>query len=259
MRLDEILTVADVAYDVGIREIQVSGGEPFLSPYLIPLVAHLRKYADIEIGCATNASLVTSKLVKTLQEANVALNVNIPSANSSRYHAITGGGDLSTVKDHLKWLIREGVHISINCVMAPDRRKDYLSAIDLATDMRLKIKIIPQLFSDVQSILEEMHWFERYMDFHASNSLPSTSQRKRWTKSDGMFEIEVQLVDHPCIQGNCSLCRDYGEIRLLPDGVLMPCILKRDRQYPLKIGSGGISADNVRKTLESSWIDFTQS
>ncbi len=258
LELQELVQVVAEFYKYGVREIQISGGEPILSKNFMPLLQNLGQYADLDIGFATNGSRLDLETIGVIKDNSVSVNINVPSADSARYSLLTGGGNLSTVLNNIRLLMGENIPICLNTVLMPGSREDCISAIDLAIKTGIKIKILPQLFTDVAAIQKEIEWFKSYVITLGAPLEANSSQRLRWEyKVEGKTN-EIHLLQNPCNLNQCDVCFDYGEIRLLPIGALMPCIKENKRTNSVMDESGRLDISGIQSKLERTWIEFTQ-
>ena len=71
LSLDEFVKIILALKERPLKEIQFSGGEPFLNPDTIKMIEWAHKNTDYEIGCATNMSLLNNSLIKRLSKKRV--------------------------------------------------------------------------------------------------------------------------------------------------------------------------------------------
>jgi GTP 3',8-cyclase len=258
LELQELFQVVAESYKYGVREIQISGGEPVLSKNFIPLLQNLGQYSDLDIGFATNGSRLDIETIGIIKDNFVSVNINMPSANSTRYTLLTGGGNLSKVLNTIRLLMDENIPICLNTVLMPGLREDCISAIDLAKKLGLKIKILPQLFTDVVAIQKETEWFMSYATTIGTPIEATNPQRLRWEYDVRGFTNEIHLLQNPCNLNQCDLCLDYGEIRLQPDGALMPCIKENKKTNSVLDEFGRLDIFGIQSKLERTWIEFSQ-
>jgi cyclic pyranopterin phosphate synthase len=91
----EIERVVQVAIELGVTHVKLTGGEPTLRRDLLDIIARLRGLGGIELSMTTNGLRLES-IAADLREAGLdRLTVSIDSLRPDRYTEITGGGRLS--------------------------------------------------------------------------------------------------------------------------------------------------------------------
>jgi cyclic pyranopterin phosphate synthase len=76
----------------------------------------------------------------------------------------------------------------------------------------------------------------------------------KWIIQSGDHQTSVLYIDSPCFRRDIKTCRNYGEIRVLPDFKLQSCILK-EANVQLNLDEG---KDYVINQFEGLWNDFNQ-
>lgn len=69
-----------------------------------------------------------------------------------------------------------------------------------------------------------------------------------WTFENGG---KVKLLDSPCYDNNIKRCREYGELRLLPNFSLQKCIFDYE-----SISIDGVSVEGIRNIISEMWQNF---
>jgi cyclic pyranopterin phosphate synthase len=126
LRLEEIVDVARVAVDLGVRKIRLTGGEPLVRRGIADLVSLLAAIPGLcDLSMTTNGLLLAASAerlaVAGLQRVNVSLDAMAP----ERYRHITRGGDVAQVLAGIAAARRAGLTpIKINCVVrrSPNER-----------------------------------------------------------------------------------------------------------------------------------------
>lgn len=119
LSFDEIVTVVQVATELGIRSVRLTGGEPLVRPNLPELIYRLKTECDLEeISCTTNGMLL-GRFVKDLKDAGLdRINVSVDTLRPARFQKITRFGSLETVLDGLRRAVEVGLTpLKINAVI----------------------------------------------------------------------------------------------------------------------------------------------
>ena len=93
---DEILRLARIAYDLGVRSVRLTGGEPLLRRDVVSLVGELSAIGFDDLALTTNGSRLV-RLAPDLAAAGLRrVNVSCDSLRPDRFEAIRRRGRLAT-------------------------------------------------------------------------------------------------------------------------------------------------------------------
>lgn len=107
--IDDVMTFIQL---MDIKSVVVSGGEPTLSPWLVPILKSLRD-RRLKFSLSTNATLITDSLI--LQFINAGLvkaTVSFDGATDQTHDQLRGEGAFSKMLSGLRRLIKAGVTIT---------------------------------------------------------------------------------------------------------------------------------------------------
>ena len=66
----------------------------------------------------------------------------------------------------------------------------------------------------------------------------------------GDKQTSVLYIDSPCFTQDIDSCRNYSEIRILPDMSLQPCILRSSGTKILDLSKG---EESIRQQFREAW------
>lgn len=119
LSFDEIVTVVQVANQLGIDRVRITGGEPLVRPNLPELIYRLKTECDLtEISCTTNGMLL-EHFAQELKEAGLdRINVSVDTLRPDRFRKITRFGSLQTVLAGVRRALEVGLTpVKINAVI----------------------------------------------------------------------------------------------------------------------------------------------
>ena len=88
MDVEEIEKICRAFYELGVRKIKVTGGEPLIRNDIIEIVAGMPPFDDISL--VTNGTLL-AKRAQELKEAGLnRINISLDTLKEDRYKLITG-------------------------------------------------------------------------------------------------------------------------------------------------------------------------
>ncbi len=253
LRLEEIVRVARVGIDLGIRRIKLTGGEPLLSPHVVPLVERLASISEVlNLSVTTNGSRLRA-LAKPLHLAGLRrLNLSIDSLDPKRYARICAGGDLDEVLAGFQAARRLGLEVKVNTVALRGWNTD--EALDFVRfaereDVEIRfIEFMPlcgqgwdrSLFVSAKEIREQVE-----EEYGPLLPLPRTGVAQRFLTGTGARIGFIPTMSQPF----CDRCR---RMRLTAWGTLRPCLFS-GREFDLRpLLSRGTGDAELRAAFQSA-------
>ncbi len=233
LRYEEILYLADIFIEMGIRKIRITGGEPLYRRNILFLFEELGKRKRLpELTLTTNGTRL-SEYARDLKKAGVRrVNVSLDSLNRETYKRISGIDDFERVIQGIEASKDLGLKLKFNVVamkgINSEEFPDFVKfGIEKEIDIRF-IEVMPQvynnriaedLFVPSKVIKEEIEKVFRLEPLPASD--PSSTA--------ALYRIEgsvstVGLIS-PLSRPFCSRC---NKVRLMPNGCLKTCLFGKE-------------------------------
>jgi GTP 3',8-cyclase len=228
---EEILRLARVFIDLGIRTIRLTGGEPLMRQDIDVLIAGLtRLEPDLDLSMTTNGFFLKEKAQRLAEAGLKRINVSLDSLQPERFERMV-------LRDgQLVFKILEGMRISrevglspikINCVVMRGHNEDEVVAFArLGREHGYQVRFIEYMPLDAQGvwnmqsvvpgaeILARIHEVFPLAPVTANGSEPATVHRF----ADGRGSIGViASVTEP-------FCDHCNRIRITADGALRTCL-----------------------------------
>ncbi len=118
LSLEEKIRIINEAYDLGIKHIGFSGGEPLIHPHFFKLAKRCYEY-DISVSTVTNGFALNSKVARELAKLDIRVILSLDGPNRETHEFLRGRGTWDKVLSSIDLLQREGVRFST--VMAVHR------------------------------------------------------------------------------------------------------------------------------------------
>ncbi len=119
----------------GIRDVLISGGEPFMRPDLIAILSALAE-AGITVRIASNGSLLDDAVLNALRRETLtkSFQISLDSIDPEIYSRIHGTppGTFDTVLGNLKRIQAHGFHTTVSVRVTPDTLSGIPSLLDTA-------------------------------------------------------------------------------------------------------------------------------
>jgi cyclic pyranopterin phosphate synthase len=233
MTKEEIVRIAEIACELGMKKVKLTGGEPLLRDDLPEIVSEIVEYAD-EVSLTTNGVLL-EKCAQTLFNVGLKrVNVSLPSLTPRRFEKITKKDQVQQVKNGIKAAVQSHLHpVKINMVMLKGINIDEVpKAIDFAQEVGAILQLIE--FEPIQPE-NYVHWEKFHYDpVPIENWLKKKAvsiqenplhKRRRYILEKNGDPVSVEVVQP---MHNSIFCQNCTRLRVTSDGKLKPCLLRND-------------------------------
>ncbi len=238
MSVEEIVRIARIACEQGMRKVKITGGEPLLRSDVVQIVAKIVPYAR-EVSMTTNG-IHLAEYAEDLHNAGLKrVNISLHSITPQIYQKISGCNSLSNVKDGIEAAIKHHLEpVKINMVVLNGLNVvEIHKMIEFSRECGFILQLIE--FQPIQEVSKQ-YWNQYYYDLSevekwlAENAIKihkrSMHSRKQYhLEQNGKLAIvEVVKPIH-----NSVFCQNCTRIRVTSDGKLKPCLLKNDNLVDL--------------------------
>ncbi|MBI2884725.1 MAG: GTP 3',8-cyclase MoaA [Candidatus Omnitrophica bacterium] len=142
---EELLALAGIFAELGIRKIRLTGGEPLLRPGLVELIARLAALPGIEqIAMSTNGVLLARWAGRLKQAGLRRLNVSLDTLSRETFALVTGQDQWQDVVAGIQAAQAEGFEaVKINTVLMKGvNDHEILPLVEFAIAHRLELRFI---------------------------------------------------------------------------------------------------------------------
>ena len=245
---DEIIQAVEVAAELGISKLRITGGEPLVKKNIVSICRRAAAVEGIREVCLTTNGVLLPQLAKPLKEAGVRrLNLSLDTLQPEKYAYITRIGKLENFRAGLEAAFEAGFEkIKINSVLIGGFNDDEIEAMAKLTreyplDMRF-IELMPMYDSGDFGM-------EAYVPY--SKVLDTLPEAVAVPQDGGV----ARLYRLPGAKGNIGLispvsahfCGECNRLRLTADGKLKPCLHAAD-EYSIK----GLDKAGMKAVFENA-------
>ncbi len=254
LRIEELARIVDIASQLGITHVRLTGGEPLVRQGIVTLVGVLSEIPGISDISMTTNGLLLPGLARPLCEAGLhRVNVSLDTLRPERFQKITRRGDLESVFAGLDAIEAVGLSpVKINTVVLKGINDDEVE--------------------DIAMLTKERQWTVRFIEFMpfwnngwkfgeryvvpireirdrimAQGAYPVESDIAQGKRKDEVGAGPAKYVKFPDAEGSIGfismkdhICSGCNRIRLTADGLLLPCLLSDisvDLRTPLREGA----------------------
>jgi len=241
---EEILKIVDIAVDLGITKIRITGGEPFVRKGIFSFLERLTTIDELnDISITTNASLLNAEKLQRLWDMGITrLNFSLDTLSAEKFIFITGRDQFTKVFDTIYAAKDIGFSpIKINAVVLKDINDDEITDLAaISIDQPFQIRFIEYMpmgnskISNDQQVLTP--YIKKTIESKFGELIPVTKKLKdgpakkyRIKNSKGEIGFITPVSDH--------FCNECNRLRLTAQGRLRPCLLddhEKDILTPLR-------------------------
>lgn len=142
LSFEDISKIIDVAKDLEIKKIRLTGGEPLLRKDLCDIIKKIKKVGIDEIYLTTNGTLLAEK-IEDLKKAGLrGVNISLDTMDEKIFHKITRGGDIKKVLEGIEKSLKLDLKIKINSVIVKGVNENFEDLVKLTKDKNLDVRFI---------------------------------------------------------------------------------------------------------------------
>lgn len=225
---DEIILIAKLFVEQGVRKIRLTGGEPTIRKDLVEIISRMKELPLLEnVGITTNALVLTRNLVKYQNAGLDALNISLDTLKPQRFEEITRRKGFERVIAGIDLAIQLGYKPKVNCVVMTNFNEDEVcDFVEWTRDRAVDVRFIEYMpFSGNRWHTEKMLSYndmlkmimKQFPDFEALPNGPNdTSKAYKVPGYKGQVGFITSMTEHFC--GTCN------RLRITADGNLKVCL-----------------------------------
>ncbi|KPU78544.1 uncharacterized protein Dana_GF10488, isoform C [Drosophila ananassae] len=250
---EEVLRLARIFVEQGVRKIRLTGGEPTVRRDIVDIVAQMKALPQLEhVGITTNG-LVLTRLLLPLQRAGLdSLNISLDTLKKDRFEKITRRKGWERVIAGIDLAVQLGYTPKVNCVLMRDFNEDEIcDFVEFTKDRPVDVRFIEYMpFSGNKWHTERLICYKdtvtairkRWPDFQALPNGPNdTSKAYAVPGFKGQVGFITSMTEHFC--GTCN------RLRLTADGNIKVCLFG-NKEFSLR------DAMRRKDVTEDQLVDF---
>lgn len=229
MSKDEVLKLAEIFIQLGVKKIRLTGGEPLVRKEFPEILQNLSKY-PVELTLTTNGVLI-HKHLDALKDAGVrSVNVSLDTLNREKFIKLTRRDQLEQVWNNILLLLENGFRVKINAValhgLIEDEICDFVALTEkLPIHMRF-IEFMPFAGNHWQSkkvvnaaqMLDLVR--EKYEIVKLEDKKHDTAKKYKVPSFEGTFAFITTMSE--------NFCAGCNRIRLTADGKIKNCLFGKE-------------------------------
>jgi molybdenum cofactor biosynthesis protein A len=249
---EEMLTLAEILGDLGIRKIRVTGGEPFVRKDLIYFLKNLSAIPTIDqVSITSNLTLIRPHLQELLDSNITSVNVSLDAMDKKKFHEITRRDVFEEVEQTLFEMIKKGFYLKINCVAMAGKNEDQIVPLmELARKHPISVRFLEEMpfngsgeevakvisYKDILDIIGQSYTYTKLLDEPSS-----TSMNYQIEGFEGSFGIIPSF--------SRTFCGDCNRLRLSATGEVRTCLYGGDELNLRDLLRSGASKQTIQNEL----------
>jgi cyclic pyranopterin phosphate synthase len=229
LRYEELLRIAEVAVDLGVEKVRITGGEPLVRKGVVDFLKRLGQIPGLSEMTLTTNGLLLKKMASDLSAAGVErLNVSLDSLDPETYRDVTRGGNLAQVLDGLEAAEKSGLRLKLNMVVMRginDHEVEDFAALSLERPWSVRfIEYMPTIREAAwkNRVISGAEILERLKQTFTLSSISTSrlcgpAKPYRIEGAMGTVGIITPMSEHFC--GSCN------RIRVTAQGLAKSCLL----------------------------------
>lgn len=258
LKFDDFKTIVEALEDSGLKEVQFSGGEPFMNPETIKMIEWLNQNTNLEIGCATNTQFFNDEIIQRLAATRICLHIQFPTLDRTKFLSITKSDLYDNLMLNLKKLKIQKVSFSLNYVLLTPSISDFQNLLPFLFENEISLKLLPYVN---ERTLKQNEFQKDILPFLDSISYKFENQNngslKWWLQTPQGSAITIKYINSPCFKFEFDICKNYAEIRLTPSLEIQSCLINAEGNLKLDTSLNGSSKEKIKELFEHSWKNFT--
>lgn len=250
MQKDEIVQLAKLFVENGVKKIRLTGGEPLVRKDAAAIIKELGMLG-VNLTMTTNATRI-HLFIDVLKEAGIqSLNISLDTLQKEKFQLLTRRDQFDQVKSNIDLLLSQGFKLKINVVVVKGLNdQEILDFIAWTKDTPIQIRFIEFMpfdgnkwNSDKLVTLQEMLDLigKEYKIATAMSEPNDTSKRYTIENHAGSFAV-ISTMSAP-------FCNTCNRIRLTADGKIKNCLFSSEETDLLTALRKG---ENVLPLIEDS-------
>lgn len=223
----EIYRLSQIAVDLGIEKIRLTGGEPLLRKGIIELIEDISSLLNLkELSLSTDGILLASYALPLKKAGLKRINVTLDTLKDEKFRGLSGGKELPGVIRGIEKAKEAGLNVKVNVVILKGANDDELEDfVQFSKEHDVTVRFI-EYMPIVLSTQWEQHFISReeIREKLSSLILPKVYPFGKYSDPSKYFHLtkggEAGIIS-PVSHGFCHNC---NRLRLTADGFLRSCL-----------------------------------
>lgn len=247
---ENIFDIVEVAVELNIKKIRLTGGEPLLRQDIVEIVQGIKDRGIEKIYITTNGILLSEKIEKLKKAGLKGVNISLDTLDREQFNLITRGGELEKVLLGIEKALNLNLEVKINSVIMKDINENAIEGLaKLTLNNQLDVRFIELMpigqgkkftgisNNEIYDRLEKTFEFDR--DY---KEIKGVSNYYKLKNSKGKIGFISPI--------NSCFCEACNKIRLTSDGVIKRCLNSKGNTNIKESLDKNIEKEKIKEILE---------
>ena len=247
---ENIFDIVEVAVELNIKKIRLTGGEPLLRQDIVEIVQGIKDRGIEKIYITTNGILLSEKIEKLKKAGLKGVNISLDTLDREQFNYITRGGDLERVLQGIEKALNLNLEVKINSVIMKDINENAIEElVKLTLNNQLDVRFIELMpigqgkkftgisNNEIYDRLEKTFEFDR--DY---KEIKGVSTYYKLKDSEGNIGFISPI--------NSCFCETCNKIRLTSDGVIKRCLNSKGNTNIKESLDKNVEKEEIKEILE---------
>lgn len=270
LNISVLLDAVEKMHALGFAKFKLMGGEPMLYPDLPEVVRALRsRIGNSDLSMISNGTADASRYEELLSAGMDRINISIHGWTPAFFSLNTGcqSAICDKIRNTVATLSEKRLIGKLNYVVQRDANEsDFFELLDFAGGKGLVVDALNLLDSEgfvrsavkrysmeeIERLIRSRYIVREVLEVQNRNSLPS---RMLKLTNGASVNLKVSELHAECVFDGCAKCKARAScvegikaIRLTPDGIVQPCLVRSDNVHDFKRGG---SVDEIAAYLKA--------
>lgn len=254
MDVTDLENCLKVLCNAGIKKIKFMGGEPTLYKKLPEVISWLKTKDDtLDISMISNGVVKTEILNEFIDAGLDRVNISLHGYEINTFKEVTGGSDaqMDQCMKNIRFLKQNGKLGKINYVLLKEvNEKEFEQVLEFVHQENVILDVLNYIgndekkiarygysFDEIRNIIASKYRIDKSLDHENKYSINS---QHLVLLGGGVINLKINQLNSVHFLKSCECCEErkfctegISAVRLTDEGVIRPCLLRKDLTYDL--------------------------
>lgn len=229
---EEILQLLQILAAAGVSKVRITGGEPFLRPGLMALLAAIKEIPGITDIAITTNGVLTAPFIPELAQLGIQhINLSLDTLQRDRFLQITRRNNFPEVMQTLQALLQQQLKVKLNVVVMENVNTDELTAFtELTRHSPLSVRFIEEMpFNGQGHTFSGINWnYQKILD-----TIGNAYTLLKTTDAPASTSLNYSIPGHAGNIGvipaySRTFCGTCNRLRISATGSVKTCLYGND-------------------------------
>lgn len=239
LKVEDIKKILDNSYDIGLKDIRLTGGDPLVNPYIFDICRTIKNDYNLTVSINTNCILI-DKLLQLIDEgliSRVVVGLDYIDGVISKNSAI--GLSSKEILNNILKIKNRGIDVSIATVFNDDY-EEVKKIVEWGINNKIRVKIIEVEKNEISKNSSSSYLKMQDKILKDFNLKPVIDNIEEINGYIDDFRA-VSFFHSLCRLRRCDICKKI-QMRITSSGILKPCLYYNNQDEMLL-------SDNTREKI----------